>query len=200
VPPTPLPAALAALNDRLAAILMALRPLIAQHFLRHPWVPVAITAPLWNRLGRYAGRFSRLLAAFAAGRVRAPRARPTPAPDRPAADKPAGRAPRLRLPRAHGWMLHALGHHAALHRAQLEALLAEPAMADLLAAAPAAGRILRPLCHMLGLPPPCDPPPRPPRAPRPRGLSPRRPWIAAPLHPLTRERPAPRAKLAAKPA
>jgi hypothetical protein len=61
-------------------------------------------------------------------------------------------------------MLHAMGHHVAVYRNLLEQLLAEPAMAELLAASPGAARIIRPLCHMLGLPPPCKPPGRPSQA------------------------------------
>ncbi len=51
---------------------------------------------------------------------------------------------------------------------QLQHLLAEPEMAALIAAAPQMGRILRPLCRMLGVrPPPGLRAPPPARAPAP---------------------------------
>src|SRR5947209_16938317 len=60
--------------------------------------------------------------------------------------------PRPLLPRRSGWLLR-LTPSAAAARSQLEYLLADPEMAALLAEVPQAGRILRPLCHMLGIPP-----------------------------------------------
>jgi hypothetical protein len=58
---------------------------------------------------------------------------------------------------------------AAAFGAQLQHLLADPEMAALVAAAPQAGRVLRPLCRMLGVRPPPGPlaPPSRPRAPAP---------------------------------
>ncbi len=68
-------------------------------------------------------------------------------------------------------------------------------MPEFLAAAPQAGRILRPLCHMLGIalpailqlpaPPPRRKPVKPPR-PKPAPLPP-----LLPLHPQRRPRPLP---------
>ena len=49
--------------------------------------------------------------------------------------------------------MRALGYEAAGYGSQLAALLAEPELQALLLAAPAAGRILRPLCRMLGVEP-----------------------------------------------
>jgi hypothetical protein len=46
-----------------------------------------------------------------------------------------------------------LTQDAAVFRSQLEYLLADPEMTALLAEVPQAGRILRPLCHMLGIAP-----------------------------------------------
>jgi hypothetical protein len=56
----------------------------------------------------------------------------------------------LRLPRSFGWLVR-LGSEAACYRSQLQYLLSDPEIAALLAAAPQVGRVLRPLCHMLGL-------------------------------------------------
>jgi hypothetical protein len=168
---TPPPAALAAFDQRLTAILMALRPLIAHHFLRHSWVPNAIAVPLWNRIGRYAARLSRLIALVAANTLPKPcRPRPRPMPAQPAE---RARKPHPPIPRHHGWMLAAMGWHVAGYRNQLETLLAAPEAAGFLAAAPNAGRLLRPICHMLGIDVPAlRRPPRPRRqsCPRPRTI------------------------------
>ncbi|MDE2582040.1 MAG: hypothetical protein KGL52_10420 [Rhodospirillales bacterium] len=77
----------------------------------------------------------------------------------------------LRLPRSFGWLLR-LGFEVRGSGSQLAALLNDPEMAALLAANPSLARMLRPLCRMLGLVLPGDPParprrPRPPRPPRP---------------------------------
>jgi hypothetical protein len=61
-----------------------------------------------------------------------------------------------RLPSAWGWLLRALGAKAywvAASGWELEALLAEPAAAEILAKVPAAERILRRLRRMLGMGP-----------------------------------------------
>ncbi len=163
VQPATVLTALEALDHRLTAILMALRPLIAHHFARHPRIPGTVTVPLWNRIGRAARGLSRLIALFAFGRLPAPRRPPAAAAHagRPAAARPA-RKPLAPIPTRRGWMLAALGWHVAGYRAQLETLLDRPEMADLLAAAPAAGRLLRPICHMLGIThPSLRRPPRP---------------------------------------
>ena len=54
------------------------------------------------------------------------------------------------LPRGARWLLRLIPG-AAASRSQREALLREPEMAALLAADPRLGRILRPLCRMLGV-------------------------------------------------
>ena len=104
---------------------------------------------LCNRLGRLAGRFDALLARLEAGQ---PAAAPGPARTRPPRAPP--KPDTLRLPQDRGWLFGMLPTMtAALHRIRLEALLADPQTAALLAAAPEAGRILRPLCHLLGVHP-----------------------------------------------
>ena len=141
---------------------------------------------IWSRLSRMAVRFARLAARIRAGTA-APRRRATP---RPAGDRP--RKPYPRLPRRFAW-LPPLVPGAGAYGSQLQHLLADPEMAALLAAAPQAGRILRPLCRMLGVRPPHGlraPPPSPPAAPtRPEAgrappatphSSPRRPPALAP--------------------
>ena len=163
MPPAPLPEALRllapALNERLGGIIESIQALIAHHFLRHP-IFCPIINPLWHRLNRAKRCLVRLAArieagkpfrASRAGHPRKPRARPAPPPQYPP------------IPRTHGWLLKALAWHVAVYRYRLERLLAEPGMADLVAATPSLGRILRPLGHMLALPMPALRPKRPTR-------------------------------------
>ncbi len=116
---------------------------------------------LWPRLNRLAARFASLAARVAAGTA-TPRQRTLP---RPAGARP--RKPYARLPRRFGWLLRLEREAAAAAGSQLRHLLADPEMADILAAAPQAGRLLRPLCRMLGVQPP------PALAPAPRRSRPR---------------------------
>jgi hypothetical protein len=209
-------APLAAIPDvtrRLAAILGALAALVARAFLkdiRH----VACIVPLWNYIGRTARRFDRVMARLAAGQLHpaTPRAR-TARPPSPRETTP--RPPRG-YPTNRDWLLAALRHEAAGYGSQLNHLLSEPETAALIAAAPQAARLLRPLCRMLGISPaairptPCpatpsrqpgrrprhDPPeaaPAPdPAGPRSRPLCPhlleRWPWAAPGSSPPARDR------------
>ncbi len=110
---------------------------------------------IWTRLRRMGARFAALAARLAAGR------RPV-ARRRARAPRPAPPASPSRLPRGFAWLVRRVPE-AASAASQLQHLLAEPEMAALLAAAPQAGRILRPLCRMLGVRPPAVValPPRP---------------------------------------
>jgi len=102
----------------------------------------ALTVILWNRLSRSVQRFARVMTR--PGRAPAPVSRPGRRAD--------GRRTVAALPRGHGWLVRELGYEAMAFGGQLEALLAEPAMQAALAALPGAGRVLRPLCRMLGVP------------------------------------------------
>jgi hypothetical protein len=110
---------------------------------------------LWTRLARLTARltarFDALVARLAAGH--SPAGRPA-APARPRT-RSARKAPAagLRLPRGQAWLIRLLPGEAASYGCQLQALLADPQMAALLAAAPEAGRILRPLCRLLAITP-----------------------------------------------
>jgi hypothetical protein len=97
---------------------------------------------VWSRLRRMALRFASL-----AERLR--RLPPRPAACRPGHSGP----PPPKLPRGSAWLVR-LVPEAAASASQLQHLLADPELASLLAAAPPLGRILRPLCRMLGVPPP----------------------------------------------
>ena len=57
------------------------------------------------------------------------------------------------LPRRFAWLIPLMPHEAATYALQLSAVLAEPEMVTLMRDVPQARRILRPLCHMLGLAP-----------------------------------------------
>ena len=169
--PPELQAAAPELGRRFAAILAGLATLIARAFLRHP--RAALIMPLWRYLTHTARRFDRLMAHIATGRL--PR---KSAPGRTRPPTEPGAAPRAAaFPNTPAWLVIDLKHEGAYFRGQIEALLAEPASAQLLAAHPAAARLLRPLCHMLALdrPGPAKPPrpsrakpPRPPKPPAPR--------------------------------
>ena len=121
---------------------------------------------LFNRVGRAARLFARLHALWQANRLPAPR--PTRAPKAQTAPTRPLPPP---IPRAKAWFVNAGRHHAALAHAQLVAFLERPDLPAFLAAAPTAGRYLRPLCRLLAVPQPeflaLPPRPRPRRTPRP---------------------------------
>ena len=120
----------------------------------------------WNRISRLSARFLALVAAFRAGRLRPPRAGGPRKGN--AAKKP------FRFPSKFGWMLR-FGSEVCCSRSQLEHWLAtnEEAAAFIAAAPRQAGRILRPLCHMLGIElPEALRPPKRSRRQRPGGRKP----------------------------
>ncbi len=130
---------------------------------------------LWGALRRLSGRLERLAARVHAGRLPAPHpASRKRRPDRPRASRP-------RLPTGFAWLVR-LAPETAPYGTQLQALLDEPEMTALLEAAPQAGRLLRPLCRMLGVRPApplalkraeCPPRPSRPKPARPPDLRPR---------------------------
>ncbi len=146
-------------------ILRNLAALIARRFLHDPRL-AALIIPLWRHLTRAARRLDSLRARLAAG--------PLP-PPRPHASNHSGPRHKSPFPTTSAWLIRALGAEAAAYAAQLEALLADPAAADLLACA-AARRTLAPIRRMLGLAPahkprpitPASVSPAPPRRPPPR--------------------------------
>ena len=132
---------------RLALILAGLAAVVARRFLREPKL-VGLIIPLWSWLSRSARRFERavtrpVVRVPAVVRVRRVAAR--------AVAVPSGIAtPLVRLPSRKAWLVRALGWEAAAYGSQLSHLLGEPEMQAVLASVPAVGRILRPLCRMLG--------------------------------------------------
>ena len=127
----------------LCAILRGLAALVARRFLHDPLRAVLII-PLWHLFNRAARRLDRLLGRLAAGPLPPPKPR-TRRHSRPRR-KPV-------YPTTRAWLIRALGPEAAAYASQLQALLAEPAAADLLAST-AARRALAPIRRMLGITPP----------------------------------------------
>ena len=134
------------LARRFAAIMAGLGALIARRFVKMPHL-AGFTLLLWGRISRAVRRLHRALTQNPAD-IRARQRRVDRAGDgrvRPV-DLPVD------LPRARGWIVRELGWEAAAFLNQLEALLRELETRAALAAAPGAGRVLRPICRMLGVP------------------------------------------------
>ena len=162
------------LATRFRAILAILRTAVAPlAVFEHP--RTAIFVLLVNRIGRMANRFDALFSKWQAGTL------PKPRPSR--AGQSRRPCQRLRLPGRRAWRLHVTEHvrlAAAACGGQLQHQFATPDFDKFLQAAPQAGRILRPLCHMLGIDPPT--PLRLPKRPRPARPRPA-PAQASPLRP-----------------
>lgn len=124
---------------RLGLIVAGIVAVVARRFLKDPAFHQVIV-PLCGWLNRAVRRFARVRVVAAV-------------PGAPGAAVRGERAPvvRVRLPSRRAWLLRALGWEVAGYGSQLRALLAEPEMAALVAAVPGVGRILRPLCQMLGV-------------------------------------------------
>jgi hypothetical protein len=187
----PVPTGLA---DRFAAIIDALCLIVAAHGAKDQ-ATATLIALIWTRLRRRGARFAALLARFRAGTLPAPRPLRRRAPR-----VPSDRPPYVRLPRRPGWLLRMMAPArlpVAPYATYLRQLLDDPEIAALLAAAPQAARLLRPLLTALStdpLPeilrptpkptPPAAaapdrvPPPDSPDAPRPRRARGLRPRIA----------------------
>ncbi|MBC7637536.1 MAG: hypothetical protein H7251_18275 [Acetobacteraceae bacterium] len=129
------------LARRFAMIMAGLGALVARRFLRMPHL-VGFTLLVWGRLNGAVRQFHRAL--VEPTRVRAPRAWSDRAAD--LRGRPSG------LPRGKGWIVRELGWEAAAYLVQLETLLGEITTRAALAAGPGAGRVLRPICQMLGVP------------------------------------------------
>ena len=134
LPPTTTPE----LARRLGVILAALAGLVAARFLRRPEL-AGLIVPLWRRLTHVARRFEQAAVAVPRRvRVRAARI----------GERKVG----VRLPGGQGWLVRVLGYEAAGYGSQLAHFLDDAEMRALIAAVPGVGRVLRPVCWMLGLP------------------------------------------------
>ncbi len=171
--PAPVQAFAPDFSRRLGVILATLGALIARRFLREPRF-AALIVPLWTRLRRAARRCERLMVGLAAGRL--PKPHKSNAPSSASSGRAGPHRTVAAFPTSRGWLVAALGPEAAACALQLEALLAEPTTAGLLALAPSARCLLRPIARMLavgafaprrarrprsapGTAPPGDPPP-----------------------------------------
>ena len=159
---TPLPPVLREaapeLIRRLGQTLMGLAALVARAFLRNPRF-FAVIVPLYGRLSRAVRRFEWAVTRPVVMRpVREGRAVAGAARD----------VAQVRLPQGKGWLVRELGWEAAGYGSQLAHLLTDPAMQVALDAVPAVGRILRPICRMLGVTALEKVVVRVPRTPRPK--------------------------------
>ena len=181
---------------RFTEILQGLRAAIGLHVAKDR-AREALFLLAWTRIGRMARRFESLFSKWQAGRL--PKPRPSRAGRHAAASSPQPRKlrdPQPRIPRGRTWLVAQVGYHAAGRASQLQHLFTDPDFGTFIEAAPQVGRILRPLCHMLGIdpPPPLAPPVRPRRkpparpAPRPtpRPTRLRRPRLPPVLFPARR--------------
>ena len=167
------------------AIIVGLRVAIANRVVRNP-----TQAPLLNRTCSYLSgsirRLQRLFTLWQAGTLPALRA-PRPGRERTPPATP-------RLPAGKTWIVARVGYTAAGYASQLNHLIATPEFTIFIREAPQAGRILRPLCRMLGITPepPLALPPRPAPA---RRVAPPKPMPPEPTG--TPDRPIPANILAA---
>ena len=179
MPPTPPPAP----AERFARVIAGLCAAVAARIggPAGPGLPGPLIVLIWTRLQRMAARVTRLAAHVQAGTLPPPRRRAVP--------RRTVSPPYTRLPRSFAWLVRHVPA-AASGATQLQELLADPEMAALIEAAPQIGRVLRPLCRMLGV----DPPPvlrrPPPAAAAVRPAPPQEPPRSRPSRP---PRPAPRA-------
>ncbi|WP_174504580.1 hypothetical protein [Acidiphilium sp. C61] len=147
---TPSPTSPGFLLLRFDAFIEALCAHIAGEGLRHR-VAGPLIVLIWQRIRRLAARFARL----AVAPPHTPRTR----------QRPHRAGPPHTLPQSFGWLSRLIPGTASV-AAQFRALLDTPEMTALIAANPAIGRTLRPLCHTIGFRPP--PSLRRPRTKRPQ--------------------------------
>lgn len=148
--------------SNLSDVLRALRGLVGCWHLQG-WLSAALMVLLHRRLAEIGRRMERMAARFEAGRLWRRKPAPPAAmhsamqsapPAAPAATAVrtvgAGRTIRI-WPGQWAWLVRAAGWQAAGYGLQLQAILGTPEMVALLRAAPQAGRVLRPVCRMLGV-------------------------------------------------
>ena len=187
-PPTP--------AERFARCIRDLRGVIAAQGLAIR-LPSPLILLVWARIRRLAFRFAQSAA-------NPPRPRkPRPADAKPQTAKPP-REPAAtgepHLPTGYAWLRRLIpDHRINFCVGAIRDILENPEMAALIAATPTAGRALRPLCHILGIPLPLNLrlPPRP-KPEKPANPQPK-PRIASRKHPLVRDAIAPNRPTAARP-
>ncbi len=157
-----------------------------------PILPGPVWTLLWFRLQRLNNRLTRLYERWQTNTLPTPRKpthrpktaqRPTPPqiPELPAPGMPLVDAP-TRLPQGQGWITRRIPE-AGPSAGHLHDLLQNPHTQDFVQAAPQAARLLRPLCHALGVDQPAwlQLPPRPRPARKPRPAKPRRLKLTDPI-------------------
>lgn len=115
---------------------------IARLLLRRPDL-LGLAVPLWRWLNVAVRRLERAVAQPVRARVRAQIAAKQVAWARA--------APAVRLPSRRAWLVRELGWEVAGFGSQLQHLLGQAEMQAVLAERPAVGRVLRPICRMLGV-------------------------------------------------
>ena len=158
--------------ERFGAFITRLKQAVADGSGRNKALMGPITILLWNHLSRVLRRLTAIHAQFVAGTLPAPRPAGTlasPRSRRAGAERKAGEEEARknpRIPAGHVFMPYHVGH---LHHAMRE-LFADPEMLALLAAAPQARRLLRPLWRRMTADPLPDilKLPKRPRRPRPQ--------------------------------
>jgi len=129
---------------------------------------------VWVRLRRTLARLDRLALRWQQGRLH-PRPRRNRSPRRPPQIHPAEAWRHRRTPQGHAWLIR-LHQPLAQYAPRIQLLVDDPEIAALCAAAPQAGRLLRPLCRMFAIAPPAYiARPAPPARVRPRQPRPRKP-------------------------
>ena len=130
--------------DRMALTLDGLGRAVAGRVLEAV-MTAAMIVLVWQRVRRVERQMRGMLARFRTGRLRVV-----------ASPRVGGRggcagARGGRLPLRFGWLLPLVPGEAACFAGQLQAVLAEPEMVALMAAAPQARRVMRPVLRMLGI-------------------------------------------------
>ncbi len=142
-----------AIGVQLARQLGLPRPVSLEYRVHSPLVPVSkrppLPEPVWSllylRLGRMLARFHTLYEAWRAGTL------PKPRTKRPARPHPHRPRPDMRLPRAFAWVNHRIPESAPPSGFLGQVLCNETDLQCFVAEVPQAGRLLRPLCHALGV-------------------------------------------------
>jgi hypothetical protein len=142
---TAAPSPFTVLAQRLRRIAILLRETVAARGPRDKsMVPMIWLIAI--RLGRLATRFEQVIARLVAGKVSAPR-RAYVRKASFAVVRPEGE---LRLPTRKAWLIRTV-QETAVYSGHIEHLLTDPDMIALLATSPAACKIMRQFCHMLGM-------------------------------------------------
>ena len=175
------------LAGRLAPLIKGIIAAIGIPAARIPALNPILTL-VYRRIFALIGRLDRLAVKFRDGTLPKPRRRAPKAQS--VITKNRDRKPELRLPTRYGWLYH-IAQPVAQWAPHIERFVNDPDTIALAAAAPQAGRLLRPLCRLMMVPIPdhlrLPPRPRKPRAPKPSTPKPR----AKLLPPLSSHTPAP---------